>query len=128
MSGTPWPSDVAGALRGGDQQDLPLLPPAPRREDRSQQRIQALRRTAWSKALSEYLRGDLNYAWVPVTQVLAEFRISRATLDGITLNNERMTVRSTSVEVDGVNVVTEEIKGNRSTRPRSSGSYRSLGS
>ena len=73
-----------------------------------------LRRIAWSKALSEYLRGDCHYHWIPIDQILRHFDISRSMLDWII--NERMSVRSTSKEVDGITVVTEEIKGNSSTR------------
>ena len=100
-----------------------LLPPAPTREDRSQRREQALRKIAWSKALSEYLRGDCQYAWIPIDQILRHFRISRIMLDSII--NERMSVRSTSREVDGVTLVTEEIKGNRSTRSTTGSTSRS---
>jgi hypothetical protein len=114
MPGTPWPSADAGSAHGGNQQLL--LPPAPSREDRAQRREQALRKTRWSKAFSEYLRGDCHYAWIPINQILSEFSIERSFLDYIIKDNERMTVRSTSKEVDGVTLVTEEIKGNRSTR------------
>jgi hypothetical protein len=121
MSGMPWPSGDAGSSHGGDQQVL--LPPAPTREDRSQRREQALRKIAWSKAISEYLRGDCQYQWIPIDQVLRYFEISRSVLDGVI--NERMTVRSVSREVDGVTLVTEEIKGNRSTRSTTGSTWRS---